>query len=642
MPPRTSSRSRPEGAPGIEDYGLIGDCHSCALVSRWGSIDWCCLPRFDSSSCFARLLDWERGGHWTIQPDLDGVEVSRRYEDQTLVLETRFRAPGGEVVLRDAFAMCPGGRETPRRQILRVVEGVSGELPLVVWLEPRVDYGRLRPWFRRHDERLLTAVAGDTGLVISGDVEFERVERGLAVARFTLRAGERRQLSLEYVPPQELHPRSQHGGQAARITERLEETRGWWREWLSRRTGPAGATPGVIRSAITLKALSYAPTGASVAAATTSLPEAPGGVRNWDYRFCWIRDSVYALRSLGQLGFEREAERFRWFVERTTAGTAEDLRVMYRVDGGLLLGELELGHLSGYRGARPVRVGNAAHDQFQLDCWGELMDLAWIGYQQGRRWDEDYTRFLKSAVELVRARWREPDHGLWESRAGKAQFAHSKLLCWLALDRGISLLDALGGDGARERWCTTRDEIRRTLLEDGYDAEQGVFVRTLGGQELDASLLRMCWLGFLEPDDPRLIRTVDAVRTRLDAGGGLIRRYTEHDGLPGEEGAFVPACFWVAECLARQGRREEAEEVFERACETGNDLGLFAEEFLPGDGAALGNFPQSMSHYAHLAAALALARAGSDERTHGREPGDGRREARGTSASPRTALSGQR
>ena len=613
---------QPAEAPGIEDYGLIGDCHTCALVSRWGSIDWCCLPRFDSPSCFGRLLDWERGGHWTIQPDLPGFEVSRRYEEETLILETRFRTDRGEARLWDCFAMRQGGREQPRRQLLRVVEGIAGEVPMLVVLEPRIDYGRLRPWMREHSPQLLSAVAGDTGLVVCGDIDFDEIRRGHAVARFVIRPGQRRHLSLELVPPQQLHPRVVHEPVSAAIEERLDETRDWWHDWLARRTGgKEGATPGVVRSAITLKALTYAPTGAIVAAATTSLPEAPGGVRNWDYRYCWIRDAVYSLRSLGQLGFECEAERFRWFVERTTAGTAEDLRVLYRVDGGLLLGELELPHLAGYRGAQPVRVENAAHDQFQLDCWGELLDLAWIGHQAGREWDEDYTRFLKDVVELVRSRWREPDHGLWESRAGKQQFAHSKLLSWLALDRGIKLMQALGVEAPLEAWGQARDEVRAALEEEAYDPERGVFVRILGGKSVDAAMLRFCWLGFLEPDDPRLVRTVDAVREELDAGGGLVRRYAEHDGLPGLEGAFVPACFWVAECLARQGRVEEAEEAFLRACATGNDLGLFAEEFQARAGTALGNFPQGMSHYAHLAACLALQRAGSPPERHGVHPG---------------------
>jgi GH15 family glucan-1,4-alpha-glucosidase len=578
--------------PPIGDYALIGDCHAAALVSRAGSIDWCCLPRFDAASCFGRILDWAQGGYCSLAPE-DGEQATsfRRYVDDTLVLETTFRTAGGEARLLDCFTMREGGKLAPYRQLLRVVEGTRGRVDLRLRVAPRFDYGALKPWIRHEGIRLYSAIGGNDGLVIFSDADLALDGRHDLAARFAVRAGERVRVSLVYANP-------------AR-----DETLDWWRRWSSQFRLDSPDSPDALRSAITLRALTNAPTGAIVAAPTTSLPESPGGGRNWDYRFSWIRDSTFSVRSLADVGCAGEADAFRRFIERSAAGVAESLQILYGVGGERRLPELELEHLEGYRGARPVRVGNAAARQLQLDAWGELVDLSWRWYQRGHNIDDDYWRFLLDLVDTAAARWREPDRGLWEIRGEPRHFVHSKVMCWAALDRGLRLAEACLRRAPVRRWTRARDELRAAIERDGYDRERGVFVQAFGSRALDAALLLLPSVDFVAYDDERMVRTVDAIREELERDGLLLRYRVEEtrDGLAGEEGTFLACTFWLAECLARQGRFEEARRVFDRAASTGNDLGLFAEEYDPRTGELLGNFPQGLTHLSHLAAAVALA-----------------------------------
>ncbi|HXT22694.1 MAG TPA: glycoside hydrolase family 15 protein, partial [Thermoanaerobaculia bacterium] len=409
--------------PPIADYGLIGDCHSAALVSRWGSIDWCCMPRLDSPSCVGRLLDWDKGGCFRIAPAGEGWSSERRYVDDSLVLETRFRTTTGEARLVDAFAMRSGGREAPRHQLLRVVEGIGGEVELEVELLPRFEYGAAKPWIRRHGEGFFTAIGGNSGLVVSTDLALEAEASHGLCGRLRLAAGERRRVSLSWDHPNHLHPGEPKGCAVEEVDERLAETLRWWERWVASRAGdPALRDRAVLRSAVVLKGLIFAPTGAIAAAATTSLPEAIGGARNWDYRMSWIRDSSFALDSLGELGFYQEAMGFTWFIERSTAGIADEVQPMYGIDGRQLLPEIELAHLEGYRGSRPVRLGNGAAEQLQHDGMAQLVDLAWNRLRRGETPDPAYVRFLVDVVEAILSRWREPDSGIWEMRRQPLHF----------------------------------------------------------------------------------------------------------------------------------------------------------------------------------------------------------------------------
>ncbi|HEV8240064.1 MAG TPA: glycoside hydrolase family 15 protein [Thermoanaerobaculia bacterium] len=597
--------------PPIADYGLIGDCHSLALVSRCGSIDWCCMPRLDSPSSFGRLLDWEKGGCFRIAPSGEGWQSERSYLGDSLVLETRFRTATGEARLVDAFAMKSGGREAPRHQLLRVLECTGGKVDLEVELLPRFEYGAAKPWIRCHGEGFFTAIGGSSGLVITTDLPLQpEASHGLCGC-LELAAGERRRVSLAWEHPNHLHPGEPKPRDLGEVDGRLEETLRWWERWVASRAGdPALRDPAVLRSAVVLKGLIFAPTGAIAAAATTSLPEAIGGTRNWDYRMSWIRDSSFALDSLSELGFYQEAMGFTWFIERSTAGIADEVQPMYGIDGRQLLPEIELAHLEGYRGSRPVRLGNAASQQLQLDGMGQLVDLAWNRLQRGETPDPAYVAFLVGVVEAILAHWREPDFGIWEMRRQPLHFVHSQVMCWAAVDRGIAVVEKTGALLHQEtevplgRWRAARDELRAAIETKGYDREHGVFVQAFENRELDAALLLLPKVGFVAYDDPRMVRTTDAIARRLRRGDALVRRYTMDDGLPDDEGCFVACSFWLVQCLALQGKRDEAAALFDAACGLANDLGLFAEEH---DGEQmLGNFPQGLSHYSHIAAAVAL------------------------------------
>lgn len=591
--------------PSIGDYALISDSNSAALVSRSGSIDWCCIQRFDSGSCFGRILDWEKGGYCSIAPKDGDWTSSRRYVENSLVLETSFRAEGGEARVLDYFEIPRGGEQYPHRHLVRIVEGVRGQLKLELKIVPRFDYGSVRPWRRQEDVRLYSVIGGNDGLLISSDADISPSGDHDLEATIHVHAEERVRLSIISVPPEQLDYNRPDRPLAGEVDRGLEETLRWWNEWSAQAVYEGPDRPGVLRSAIVLKGLTDDMTGGIAAAATTSLPESPGGSLNWDYRYSWIRDSFFSVRSLADVGFTDEAARFRRFIERSAAGNADELQIMYGVGGERRLTESELEYLEGYRGASPVRVGNAAVGQLQLGMYGELLDLNWRWQQRGNSPDDHYWRFLLDLVDRTTELWKEPDAGLWEARGDPQHYVESKVMCWVALDRGIRLAEESLRQAPLKQWKKSRDEIREAIESKGYDEERGVFVRSFGRQELDAALLLLPTVGFIDYKDGRMIRTTDAIREDLD-DNGLLKRFHKSGE---QEGAFIACSFWLAECLARQDRYEEARQVFDRTLAAANDLGLFSEEYDTEADEPLGNFPQGLSHLAHISTALCLAGA---------------------------------
>ena len=567
------------------------------------------MPRFDSPSIFARLLDWNKGGHCSFTPTGD-FTTSRRYLDRTLVLETTVHTASGRARLFDFFAMRPGGRSRPLHQLARIIEGLEGRVDFRLMVQPRFDYGALKPWIRFETEGLFAAIGGETALLVWSDVELARSGLHDIEGTVSLCKGDRARLSLQFVLPELLDGEPPSEPTAARIDSRLEETIEWWRNWAGQCRVSGAHTEQALRSALVLKGLTYAPTGAIIAAPTTSLPEAPGGVRNWDYRYSWIRDSAFTLRSLHELGFVREADGFARFVERSAAGSADQLQIMYGLGGEHRLTELLL-DLDGYRGARPVRIGNAAYSQRQHDVYGVLLEVA-AKRRLRRDGDgavaEDPWRFLVELVERAAVVWKDPDRGIWEVRSKPLHFVQSKVMCWVALDRGIELAERSGMPADLDSWKVERARIRAAVESEGYDSERGLFVRSFGSRELDAALLLLPEFGFVDWRDERMVRTVDAIRSELMLDG-LLLRYRAPDGLEGAEGRFLCCSFWLVECLARQGRVAEAGELFERVLQGANDLGLFSEEIAAGSEEMLGNFPQGLSHLAHIQAALALGQS---------------------------------
>lgn len=611
----------PPAAPGavyppIEDYALISDCESAALVGRDGSIDWCCMPQMDSDSSFGRLLDWHQGGHCSIAPS-GPTAVQRGYVEGTAVLRTRFDAAQGSVELHDFFAMNGGpGEFDGTDHLARLARGLSGEVALRVEVAPRFDFGTIVPDLRCVGPGLYTACGSNKGLLIHCSRPLV-LDRAACMLRGdpALCRGETLALSIRFVPPEFLadavrrwHPDD------GELGARLQRTLAWWTGWERSGSRPPHPDPFTRRSALTLKALCFERTGALVAAATTSLPEAPGGTRNWDYRFSWLRDSVLAVRALHALGHGREADRFRAFIERSAAGNARQLQLMYGVDGRRRLPEIELGHLEGWRGARPVRVGNGAARQSQLDIYGHLLELAWLGHANDRV-DPDYWDFLVHAVDTACERWCEPDHGIWEMRDAPRHFVHSKAMCWAAADRGIALARRHGLPAPLARWHGARQAMREAIEQHGYDPRRGVYCQAFGETQADAALLLLPRFGFVAFDDPRMQRTAEWIRRRLDRGG-LLLRYDRPDGLPEPEGAFVPCTFWLAECLAGQGRRDEALRAYQRACRCANELGLFSEEFSRDGRGMLGNFPQLLTHLSQVTARLAIDAMAGPPRSH--------------------------
>ncbi|MFF6950825.1 glycoside hydrolase family 15 protein [Streptomyces iakyrus] len=585
--------------PSIEDYALIGDEQTAALVGTDGSVDWLCLPRFDSAACFARLLGDEDNGYWRIAPVGADRCTRRAYRPDTLVLDTEWETGQGAVRVTD---LMPQRDRAP--DLVRIVEGLDGEVTLHSVLKLRFDYGSIIPWVRRADGHRVAVAGPDSTWLRSEPVVTSWGEDFGTHAEFTVKKGEKIAFVLTWHPSHEPRPPLVDPYDALRHS--VED----WQAWASRCRYDGPHRDAVVRSLITLKALTYAPTGGIVAAPTTSLPEEPGGVRNWDYRFCWLRDSTLTLNALLAAGYQEEAEAWRNWLLRAVAGDPADLQIMYGVAGERRLPEFELPWLSGFLGSAPVRIGNDAVNQLQLDVWGEVMDSLSLARESGLSAQPDVWALQTALMDFLRTNWRQPDEGLWEVRGGRRQFVHSKVMVWVAADRAVRTLERHPElDGDLDGWRALRDEVHQEVCEKGYDAERNTFTQSYGSRELDAALLLIPRVGFLPPDDPRVIGTIDAVREELTHGGFLLRYSTadaEVDGLPGGEGVFLVCSFWLADALYMTGRTKEAREMFERLAGLANDVGLLSEEFDPVTGRHLGNFPQAFSHIGLVNTALAL------------------------------------
>jgi len=581
----------------IEDYALLGDLQTAALVGRDGSIDWLCLPAFDSPACFAALLGDAENGHWRIAPASGGSCHSRQYRDDSLVLDTVWRTPEGEVRVTDF--MPPRGQAP---DVVRIVEGVRGAVPMRSELRLRFDYGAILPWVR-HTGSDFSALAGPDAVWLEAPVPLQGRDNA-TFADLTVRAGDRVGFVLTWQPSH--LPRPDH----VDPFEALSGTESFWREWMAQCTYAGRWPEPVRRSLSTLKALTYAPTGGLVAAATTSLPEKIGGVRNWDYRYCWLRDASFTLQALLTNGFLAEARAWREWLLRAVAGDPSKLQIMYSVTGQRRIPELELPWLAGYEDSRPVRVGNGAADQLQLDVWGEVLDCLDSARAQGLAGTEDGWDLQAAFMDFLEGAWRQPDNGLWEIRGPRQQFVHSKVLAWVAADRMVRAVESSRLEGPVDRWRAMRADIHREVCAKGYDAERNTFTQYYGSRGLDAALLLLPVLGFLPGTDPRVVGTVDAVRRELTENGFVVRYRPETegvDGLPGTEGAFVMCTFWLADALALTGRVGEATDLFERMLGLRNDVGLLSEEYDPVSGRQLGNTPQAFSHVALVNTAVHLS-----------------------------------
>ncbi|MFE4372148.1 glycoside hydrolase family 15 protein [Streptomyces sp. NPDC056835] len=583
----------------IEDYALIGDLQTAALVGRNGSIDWLCLPRFDSAACFAALLGGEENGHWRLAPT-DGRECTRRaYVGDSLVLESVWETRTGTVKVIDFM---PQRDRAP--EIMRIVEGVSGSVDMSATMRLRFDFGSVVPWMRRAGDHRV-AVAGPDSVWLRSEPPVKTWGQHYSTrSSFTIGAGEKVAFVLTWHPSHKPRPRRVDPHRA--LARSLED----WKSWAERCRYQGPHRAAVMRSLITLKALTYGPTGGIVAAPTTSLPEDPGGVRNWDYRYCWLRDSTLVLQALLSAGYLEEAAAWRDWLLRAVAGDPADLQIMYGLGGERRLPETELPWLRGYAGSAPVRTGNNAVDQLQLDVYGEVMDSLNVARTAGLPAQPHAWNIQLSLLGFLESKWREPDEGLWEVRGPRQHFVHSKVMAWVAADRAVKTLEdnpALRGDVGR--WRAMRDEVHREVCERGYDPERNTFTQSFGSAELDAATLLIPRVGFLPPDDPRVIGTVDAVRAEL-GHGGFLRRYSTTgpsvDGLPGGEGTFLVCSFWLADALHMTGRTEEARELFERLLALRNDVGLLAEEYDPVARRQLGNYPQAFSHIGLVVTALTL------------------------------------
>ena len=580
----------------IEDYALIGDCHTAALVGCDGSIDWLCLPRFDSGACFAALLGEPAHGRWLIAPVAEVRNSRRQYRPGTLILETDFDTDEGSVRIIDFMSL-----SNERWDVLRIVEGLSGCVPMHMELIIRFDYGSVIPWVQRLDDTLLVT-AGPDRLELRSSVAVHS-ENMKTMAGFQISKGERVSFSLNYRPSYEATQPPVDPQQA------LAETESGWRKWSERCTYQGRWHDAVVRSLITLKALTYAPTGGIVAAPTTSLPEQQGGVRNWDYRYCWLRDSTFTLNALLLAGYHEEAVAWREWLLRAIAGSPEDLRILYSVTGKRRLDEYEVDWLPGYRGAAPVRLGNAASQQFQLDVYGEVMDTLHLA-RAARLAPEPAAWGVQVALlNFLESNWQQPDDGIWEMRGPRRHYTHSKVMAWVAFDRAVKDAEAFGHEGPVERWRQIRDAIHAQVCSEGYDAQRNTFVQFYGSLHLDASLLLIPQLGFLPPDDPRVLGTINAIERDLVVDGFVLRYATDVkiDALPAGEGTFLPCSFWLAGSLALIGRCAEGEALFERLLALGNDLGLLAEEYDARERCMLGNFPQALTHTALINTAYLLS-----------------------------------
>ncbi len=584
--------------PRIEDYAFLSDTQSGALVSRAGSVDWMCLPRFDSGACFAALVGKKENGCWEFRPKGKLKKCTRRYRGDTLILETELQTAQGTIRLIDF--MPPRGTNP---DIVRIVEGVKGKVTLRMELIIRFDYGSVVPWVRqRHGG--LEAIAGPDALILHTPVETHG-EDLKTVADFTVKKGERIPFVLTWYASHELPPREVNAEHA------LEETETYWQQWSGRHERSGPWRDAVLRSLITLKGLTYGPTGGIVAALTTSLPEKIGGVRNWDYRFCWLRDATFTLIALLGAGYAEEAKAWREWLLRAIAGVPAQLQIMYGVRGERRLDEFELPWLAGYEKSQPVRVGNAASGQFQLDVFGEVMDAIYQAHRAGLETDTADWRVQVALLHFLETKWKEPDEGIWEVRGPRRHFTHSKVMAWVAFDRAIKLVEHYHCDSNNSlaRWKKLRDTIHRSVCRHGYNKKKGAFTQFYGAEAMDASLLLLPLVGFLPPDDERVLGTIAAVEKDL-LEDGLVLRYRPQekkvDGLPGSEGVFLPCSFWLADCYHLVGRKKEARLLFERLLDLRNDLGLLSEEYDPKKKRLLGNFPQAFSHVALVNTALRL------------------------------------
>jgi GH15 family glucan-1,4-alpha-glucosidase len=591
----------------IEDYGMIGDLHTAALVGADGSIDWLCLPRFDSPACFAALLGDESHGCWRLEPVSGGRCTRRRDRGDTLILETEWDTPEGSVRVTDAMPPRNGAAD-----LVRVVEGLSGRVDMRTMIRLRFGYGKVEPWIRCRGGQL-SAIAGPDSAWVDTDVPLE-VEHAAAHAEFTVAAGERVSFVLTH---QSSHldrpPRTEpHAG--------IADTEAFWNEWIAGLRYEGAWDEAVRRSLVTLKALTYAPTGGIVAAATTSLPEEIGGVRNWDYRFCWLRDASFVLQALLGTGFIDEARSWRQWLLRAAAGDPAELQIMYGLDGLHWLPEHDLDWLPGYEGSSPVRIGNAANRQFQLDVWGETLDALHLARAADLQPDTEAWDLQRALLDFLENHWKDPDDSLWEIRGDRRHFVHSKVMAWAGFDRAVQGVERFGLDGPVERWRELRDQIHADVCERGFDPVRGTFTQFYGSHGLDAALLLLPSVGFLPWDDPRVVGTVEAVQRELSRDGFLLRYDPGADGgvdgLPGGEGTFLACTFWLVDALNGIGREREAADLFERLLAVRNDLGLLAEEFDVATGRHLGNTPQAYSHVGLVNAARHLSRTHSATEPH--------------------------
>ncbi|MGW1974142.1 glycoside hydrolase family 15 protein [Streptomyces sp. NPDC001889] len=595
----------------IEDFAIVGGMRTAALISRSGTVEWLCLPRFDSAAVFSRLLGGPEHGGWTlgpaVPPDTAPPAASRRrYCGDSLILETEWDTVEGTVRVTDFMPPHTSDRAEPP-QLVRIVEGITGLVPMRSELRPRPGYGVVVPWIFPDGDRF-AAVAGPDAWWLDAEPPTERDESGILVSEFTVAAGEHFAFTLAWHPA--------HAGVAPLTAPRasLAATVAFWSDWTARCTYAGPDREAVIRSLIALKALTYAPTGAMVAAPTTSLPEEIGGSRNWDYRFTWLRDSALAVTDLVRAGYLDEARAWRDWLVRTVGGDLENLQIMYGIAGERDLSETELPHLPGYKGSLPVRVGNGAAGQLQLDVFGEVADALDVARRHGLEPCPRASALQIRLVELLEQRWREPDEGIWEIRGPRRHFVHSKVMAWVAFDRTVRLIESGDATGPLERWRAVRDEIHREICAQGFDPARNSFTQSYGSAELDASLLLIPAMGFLPPDDPRVRGTVEAVRRELSTKSGFVLRYPTAgpgagvDGLTGDEGAFLACSFWLADALALTGRAEEARILFDKLLALRNDVGLLAEEWDPVHRRQVGNFPQGFSHWALCDSAHVLAR----------------------------------
>lgn len=571
----------------IEDYALIGDCETAALVSRAGSIDWLCWPRFDSDACFAALLGTPEQGRWCLAPVESPVHIERSYRSDTLILETDFRTPRGAVKVIDFMPV-----RDQHSQVIRLVSGVRGTVTLRSELVVRLGYGLVVPWVTRLEDQCLSLVAGPDRLLLRTPVAM-RGQDLKTVAEFDVHAGETIPFVLTYIPSHTPVPPPLDARTALEVTERF------WKKWLSQGDTAGDYAPAVRRSLVTLKALTYRPTGGIVAAPTTSLPERPGGSRNWDYRYCWLRDATFTLQALMNAGYYHEASQWRGWLLRAIAGGPAQMQIMYGVGGERRLSEWEAPWLSGYEGSKPVRIGNAAFRQRQLDTFGEVMDTLHQGRRGQLAGSAAGWTLQKALVVHLEAIWQQPDQGMWEMRGPPRCFTSSRMMAWVAVDRAIQSAEQFGLDGPVEAWRALRTRIHQDVCVHGYDDHLGAFVQSYDSKKLDAGLLLMPLVGFLPADDPRVRGTVAAIERRL-MSDGLVRRYLDDDspGGPASDGLFLPCSFWLADNYVLQGRLDDARSLLERLLSLRNDVGLLSEEYDPRTKRLTGNFPQALSHIA--------------------------------------------